>query len=566
MASIGQKLSSAVPHIHQREPDVEAGTGDDGVRIAASAQPTAIGAPRKRKAATAPSTTTKDENNLPLARSISAPHPTRESTFRSFGLGKDTSKLHPPPLGQCLMNIVKYSWLNLLLLCVPVSWALDLSHKASDTIVFVFSLIAIIPLAGLLGFATEELALRVGPTLGGLFNATASFGNAVELIISIIALRQNKLRIVQASLLGSFLSNCLLVLGMCFFAGGLRFHEQSYGVQIAQQQISLLSLSVFSVVVPAAFLRSGTDVDTAGVLAISRATSIVLLICYAAYLVFQLFTHKYLYTIQASKLNSAVVYHEGVAPEKKSNVFSFGARKMIAGKLHGTSSDGKSSDNNHVNSSNERNLTEQKTTASPAMETNPLPPTTDKKNDDPSPVANGRSSVTHQVEEEEDEEEEQAQLTYPLAIALLVVVTVVTGVTAEFLVSSIDGMTAKSHINPEFTALILLAIVGNAAEHVTAVTVSVKNKLDLAMGVAIGSSIQIFLFVLPFLVVLAWGMDKPLTLAFDVFETIIVTLAVIVVAYAIGDGKTNWLEGFVLIILYVIIAIAAWFHKGEGLE
>ncbi|KAG8896449.1 hypothetical protein FRB99_008884, partial [Tulasnella sp. 403] len=160
----------------------------------------------------------------------------------------------------------------------------------------------IVPLAALLGFATEELALRVGQTLGGLINAT--FGNAVEviLIIAILALAKGELRIVQASMLGSILSNCLLVLGMCFFAGGIRFHEQGYGVRAAQLNISLLSISVFSIVIPAAFnsslnfgqpttitqeqqqqaeqLNNKTD---RAVLAISRGTSIILLFVYAAY-------------------------------------------------------------------------------------------------------------------------------------------------------------------------------------------------------------------------------------------------------------------------------------------
>lgn len=158
---------------------------------------------------------------------------------------------------------------------------------------------AIIPLAALLGFATEELSLRVGQTLGGLLNAT--FGNAVELIIAILALVKGELRVVQASMLGSILSNCLLVLGMCFFAGGLRFHEQGYGIRAAQLNISLLCISVFSIVIPAAFhasLNSSTTVngqtpgqaagesqaiEEAHVLAISRGTSIILLVVYAAY-------------------------------------------------------------------------------------------------------------------------------------------------------------------------------------------------------------------------------------------------------------------------------------------
>ena len=154
MASIGQKLSSAIPHIHQREPDVEAANGDDGLRIASSSAPVATAAPRKRKAATAPAETEKDEQSQPRGRSASAPNIKRNSTFRSFGIGKDTSNLRPPPLGECMMNILKYSWLNVLLLLIPVAWAMEFSHK-SDTLIFVFSFLSILPLAALLGFATE---------------------------------------------------------------------------------------------------------------------------------------------------------------------------------------------------------------------------------------------------------------------------------------------------------------------------------------------------------------------------------------------------------------------------
>ncbi|KIM34543.1 hypothetical protein M408DRAFT_325917 [Serendipita vermifera MAFF 305830] len=461
-------------------------------------------------------------------------------------------KLQAPPIGQSLMNIVKYSWLNVLLLFIPVSWGLHFSGQG-DTIVFVFSFLSIIPLAALLGYATEEMALRTGPTLGGLLNAT--FGNAVELIIAIIALIKNELRIVQASMLGSFLSNCLLVLGMCFFAGGIRFHEQSYGERIAQQQIALLSLCVFSIVVPTAFVKSGAaNTDTNAAVAISRGTAVMLLICYAGYLFFQLHTHKYLYTLEASKLNAKGAFETGdlqggiIGPEKGQRVFRVPSvfRKSIDKQRGEGTTEGDLEDG-------------QARSASPFINENDARTNGVYKKTD--------GDVTEQVKEEkEEEEEEEPTLKMWIAILLLVVVTVLTGVTAEFLVSSIDGMTTKSGVNKEFVALILLPLVGNAAEHTTAVTVSVKNKLDLALGVAIGSSIQIFLFVLPFLVCLAWGLNKDLTLNFDVFETVIVTLAIVVVSYAIADGRTNWLEGLVLMTLYVIIAIATWFHQADGLE
>jgi len=164
---------------------------------------------------------------------------------------------------------------------------------------------------------------------------------------------------------------------------------------------------------------------------------------------------------------------------------------------------------------------------------------------------------------DEEEEEEQPSMSVPLTIALLTTVTVLVAVTAEFLVSSIDGMTDKGGISKEFVGLILLPIVGNAAEHVTAVTVSVKDKLTLSLGVAVGSSIQIALFVIPFIVTLAWIIGKPLTLLFDPFESIVMFLSVLTVNYVVQDGKSNWLEGMILMCLYVIIAVVFWYYPGN---
>jgi len=146
----------------------------------------------------------------------------------------------------------------------------------------------------------------------------------------------------------------------------------------------------------------------------------------------------------------------------------------------------------------------------------------------------------------------------------LAIVTVITGLTAEFLVGSINGLTSTGKIGKEFVALILLPLVGNAAEHVTAVTVSVKNKLDLAITVAVGSSIQIALFVIPFLVLLGWIIGQPLSLFFDIYETVVVFVSILVVNYAISDGRTNWLEGLVLMIIYVLIALTTWYYPGTN--
>lgn len=408
--------------------------------------------------------------------------------------------------------------------------------KQSDIIIFVFSFLAIVPLAKLLGFATEELSLRVGQTIGGLLNAT--LGNAVELIVAIIALTQCKLTLVQSSLVGSILSNILLVLGMCFFAGGLRKAEQGFLPSAANLNSSLLTLSVIAVLIPAAFLfavdkgnagvnsqasNSTNSTSTASgqsnmtitpqmegndILRMSRGVAVILLVIYISYLVFQLWSHAHLYEDNA-------VFESTNYPE------SLKIPHMNIHRRH--------------------------------HELKRRQPTTD----DP-------EAVTEKSQEDEDVEE--PQLTVPVCIGLLIAVTVCVALTSEFLVDSIDGVTAHSSLTQEWVGLILLPIVGNAAEHVTAVTVSVKDKLTLSLGVAVGSSIQIALFVIPFIVVLAWILDKPLTLLFDPFQSIVLFLAVLTVNYCTQDGKSNWLEGMILMCLYTIIAVTFWFYPGVDLS
>jgi Ca2+:H+ antiporter len=162
-------------------------------------------------------------------------------------------------------------------------------------------------------------------------------------------------------------------------------------------------------------------------------------------------------------------------------------------------------------------------------------------------------------------DEETPQMNVISTLILLVAVAVLVSVTAEWLVDSISGLTASGAISEEFVGVILLPIVGNAAEHVTAVTVSVKDKLTLSMSVAIGSTLQIALFVIPFIVSLAWWMDKPLTLLFDPYESITLFLAVLTVNYSIQDGKSNWLEGMILMCLYLILCVTFWYYPGKYL-
>lgn len=425
----------------------------------------------------------------------------------------------PPNLWKQMRNIFG-NWINVLLLAIPVSWALHFAVPEQYTLVFVFSFLAIIPLAKLLGYATEELSFRVGETLAGLINAT--LGNAVELIVAILALIKCELRIVQSSLIGSILSNLLLVLGFCFFAGGTRFSEQGFAVSASQLNSSLLTLSVIGVLIPAAFDMvtgnnqiSGFDTDTEqrDILKLSHGTAIVLLFIYLAYLYFQLFSHKSLYNDETSSKPGTVRYapREGPTTGQKAKKR---AKKLLR---------------------------------------------------IPSKEGDAEGDAERQIEEEKETEEAEPELSLMVAVGLLIVVTVFVAVTAEWLVDSIDGLASSGNISKEFIGLILLPIVGNAAEHATAVSVSVKDKLTLSLGVAVGSSIQIALFVIPFIVTLGWIIGKPLTMLFDPFESIVLFFSVLTVNYVVQDGKSNWLEGMILICLYVIVALVFWFYPGTQL-
>ncbi|CAM0135926.1 hypothetical protein VKS41_001633 [Umbelopsis sp. WA50703] len=404
---------------------------------------------------------------------------------------KKKKKWREPTAREGILAIVKSSWLNVLVVFIPIGIA---SHFTSwpATVPFIINFIAIIPLAKLLGFATEDLSLRVGEVLGGLLNAT--FGNAVELIVSIIALVQNLVTVVQASMLGSILSNLLLVLGMCFFFGGIKYKEQSFNVTAAQTSASLLFIATSSLLLPAAFYGSAyglsnnsQSVVAGDILNISRATSIILLIIYGGFLFFQLKTHKSFFL---------------EAPKEA----SFFERS-----------------NSRV-----------------------------------------RSDMEGGTLEAEEEEEEAPLMPLWMAMVLLAVITALVAVCAEFLVDAIQDVCKQWGVSQTFVGLILLPIVGNAAEHVTAVTVAYKNKMDLALGVAVGSSMQIALLVTPLMVILGWIINIPMSLYFNMFETAVMLIAVLMVNYLIMDGKSNWLEGLMLFCVYIIIAISIYYYPADS--
>ncbi|KAI9723157.1 MAG: hypothetical protein M1828_004260 [Chrysothrix sp. TS-e1954] len=457
------------------------------------------GGPRRRHHIPFTQSKEKEQNGFDSERQDTSERPKQKLTFASQ------------------MKATIGSWVNILLICVPLGIALNYAlddQRTHRIIVFVINFLAIVPLAGILSYATEELAMRVGETLGGLLNA--SFGNAVELIVAIIALAKDEILIVQTSLIGSMLSNLLLVMGMCFFAGGINRIEQNFNVTVAQTACSLLMLSVAALIIPTAF-QNWSSADNAITLskipALSRGVSIILLFVYACYLFFQLHTHKDVYNAPSEKV-----------PKKKSKKVkegdaSKGIAQIGAGTAAGTG-------------------------------------------------GGAAGEVLPKMEEAnaDDDEEETPKLTVVWAVAALCISTALVGVCSEYLVDSISAVTAGGAVSTEFVGLILLPIVGNAAEHVTALTVAIKDKMDLAIGVAIGSSLQIALLVLPLSVILGWiiGGAEPMTLNFDLFLIWLLFVAVLLVNYLIADGKSHWLEGILLMVTYVIIAVSAWFYPATG--
>lgn len=397
-----------------------------------------------------------------------------EAELQRTETSESKKKKHwPKPTIGGQLKAVFASWINLMLVFVPVGIALAQIDGINGIVVFIINFLAIIPLAAMLSFATEELAIYVGETLGGLLNA--SFGNAVELIVSIIALAQGKIVIVQTSLVGSMLSNLLLVLGMCFFFGGLKRQEQFFNVTVAQTAASLLALAIGSLIIPTAF-RIFEDRQT-GVAPLSRGTAVMLLVVYGCYLYFQLSTHATMYNEPSQKV-----------PKKQSG------RKDSGDVLRGIATMGAGT----------------------------------------AAIAGGTVNQQNLVHEED--EEEVPQLSRLGALITLAGSTVLVAFCAEYMVSSIDDLTKGGKVTEEFVGLILLPIVGNAAEHATAVTVAIKDKMDLAIGVAVGSSLQIALLVFPLMVIIGWiglGQPEDMTLNLDGFQVAVLFISIILVNYLI---------------------------------
>lgn len=354
-----------------------------------------------------------------------------------------------PPDGRTLFRS--------LLLLVPVSLALGYKH-ASPTLVFVVSCLAILPLAGLMGEATEQLAHRSGPGIGGLLNAT--FGNAAELIIGFMALRAGETEIVKASLTGSILGNMLMVLGLAMLVGGWRHKELVFNRMTAEMGSGMMVLATVALVIPAIYASITEHKAPEHLEAISLDISVVLMLTYVAGLVFQLKTHVRLF-------------------------------EPAGGDGHGRD-------------------------------------------------AQGAWSIRH-------------------SLLVLLTSAVLIGFVSEVLVGAVDEAGKALGLGKVFMGVVVIAVIGNAAEHSTAILMAARNKMDLAFGIAMGSSMQIALFVAPALVIAGHLIGQPLGLEFTLLEVAAVMLSVMAVAHLASDGRTNWFEGLQLLAIYAVLAVTFYF-------
>jgi Ca2+:H+ antiporter len=366
------------------------------------------------------------------------------------------------------MNWLPKPSLNWLLVFVPVAVVVRIWPQGQNKIaLFVCSGLAIIPLAGWMGGATEQLAERLGHGVGGLLNAT--FGNAAELIIGLIALSKGLTGVVKASITGSIIGNVLLVMGASILAGGLRFREQRFNKTAARASTTTLTLAAVALAIPTIFHvgaggRSGgwTQATEQN---LSLAIAVVLFVTYACMLGFELVTHKQLYAGKP---------RDGAADRGNSRSWSLAK-----------------------------------------------------------------------------------------SILVLLAATSLVALMSEFLVGAVEAARAVLGLSEVFVGVIVIAVIGNAAEHSTAVIMAINDKMGLSVEIAIGSSLQIALFVAPVLVFFSYLFGQPMDLEFTVPEIVAMFVAVHLIFQINGDGETNWLEGVQLLSLYLILCIMFFYLPGK---
>ena len=348
-------------------------------------------------------------------------------------------------------------FLMALLLFVPISIVLHFMG-APDVVMFVAAGLAIVPLAGFIGIATDELAKYVGPSIGGLLNAT--FGNATELIIALIAIHSGKTEVVKASIVGSIIGNLLLVLGLSILLGGLKHKMQKFNRDMAGMYAATLTLATIAFLVPALFVANvpglGPKSVSDPIKHLSLGVAGILMLLYVGSLLFSMKTHEHLVVC-------------------------------------------------------------------------------------------------------EEEDSEPPVWSKAKAIGVLFASAVAVSLESEFLVGAIDAVVQKIGLSEIFIGIIVIPIIGNAAEHSAAVMLALKNKMDLSFSIAVSSSTQVAMFVAPLAVFAGALMGHPVTMVYSNFELISIAVSVFIVVLIALDGKCHWLEGAQLIAVYVIIALAFFF-------
>jgi Ca2+:H+ antiporter len=365
----------------------------------------------------------------------------------SRGAAPRTARDHPRPSLETLLYV--------LLVAAPVALVAELAH-ASPVLLFFASAAAIVPLAHTIGRATEELAARTTAGVGGLLNAT--FGNATELIIAVLALQAGLPEVVKASLTGSILGNLLFVMGLAFLVGGWTREHQSFNRTAASSGSTMLALGATALLVPAAFAATSPGVSSATLQGLSVGVALILLATYVLQLVFSLRTHAHLY-----------------------------------------------------------------------------------------------QESTTGAEERETWSTRRAVLT-------LFVATVGVAVLSEWLVEGVKVMTEQLGWSELFVGVVLVAIIGNAAEHLSAVTAARDDRMDLSMAIILGSAQQIALFVAPVVVLAGLVLHQAFDLVFNPFEVVAVGVAVALAHLVAQDGESNWLEGAGVLAAYGVLAVAFFLH------
>src|SRR6478672_10957907 len=348
-----------------------------------------------------------------------------------------------------------------VLIFVPIAIVAEVMH-APAIVIFACSALAIIPLAGVLGNATEELAGHTGPTLGGLL--TSTLGNFAELVIAGFALRAGLVDLVKASITGSILGNLLLVLGAAQLAGGLRHKTQRFSVALAGLSISLLVVAVIGLVIPAIFHATHVDPTRDLTRRVSIGVAALLMVGYALSLLFQMGTHRSV----------------------------FGEPRAVAEEAHADAHDG---------------------------------PWSLKR-----------------------------------AVTILLLSAAAVGWLSEILVGSTEEAIRHVGLSEVFVGLIVVPIIGNAAEHSSAVMMAMRNRMDLAVSIAIGSSAQVALLIAPVLVFVGLAVGRPMDLAFTPFEVTAVALAVAVAMSVVRDAQSHWLEGAFLLLVYAMLGVAFFYY------